>query len=143
MSEENLALVASIYSEPRNYVDLLDPKASAVWIAETRPLYAHEYEFHVVVEGNRFVERGQDGYVALMMDWLTPWQSYTISVDEIRDLDTDRVAVLTRHEGPLKDGGGEVRTLGLDVWTVRDARLLRLEAYMDREFGLESAGLKR
>jgi hypothetical protein len=43
------------------------------------------------------IRRGQDGYLAFMVDWLTPWESYTIAADDVRDLDPDQVAVLTRH----------------------------------------------
>jgi ketosteroid isomerase-like protein len=50
--------------------------------------------------------------------------------------------VTTRHHGRLKDGGAEIRSQGLDLWTLRDGHFLRLEAYLDREAGLEAAGLR-
>ena len=142
MSEENVALVSSIYSPSRDYADLVDPRVSAEWVAELRPLYAADYEFHAVVEGNRFIQRGQDGYVTFMIDWLTPWETYRIAADGFRDLDPDRVAVLTHHRGRLRDGGAEVDTRGLDLWTLRDGLFLRLEAFMDRQLGLAAAGLQ-
>ena len=86
-------------------------------------------------------EHGLDGYLRLMRDWLAPWESYTIAGDEFYDLEPDRVAVTTRHRGRMKDGGAEILTEGVDLWTLRDGRLLRLEAYLDREMGLEAAGL--
>jgi ketosteroid isomerase-like protein len=143
MSEENLALVASIYSQPRDYVDLLDPPAFEAWVAEVRPLYAPDYEFHALGGGGRMVHRGLDGYLEFMNEWLAPWQSYTIVADEVRDLDPRRVAVLTRHRGTLKGGGEELRTLGVDLWTLRDGQFLRLEGFMDRQEGLAAAGLHR
>jgi hypothetical protein len=142
MSEENLALVASVYSEAREYVDLLDPQVSEAWIAKVGPLYAPDYEFHAVLEGaDRMIRRGQDGYLAFMVDWLTPWESYMIAADDVRDLEPPQVAVLTRHLARLKGGGRDVATLGLDLWTVREGLFLRLEAYMDRQLGLKAAGL--
>jgi ketosteroid isomerase-like protein len=41
----------------------------------------------------------------------------------------------------MKDSAAEIRTEGVDLWTLRDGRLLRLEAYLDREMGLQAAGL--
>jgi ketosteroid isomerase-like protein len=142
MSQENVELVASIYSEPRDYVARFGPHATEAMRAELRPLYDPEYEFHAVLESDRMVHRDFDGYLDFMGDWLVPWKSYTIAADDVRDLEPDRVVVLTRHRGQLKGGGGEVRTLGVDLWTLREGRLLRLEAYMDRRAGLEAAGLR-
>ena len=141
MSEENVELVKSIYAEGREYTAFMNSEATEAELAEWRPRYHPEYEFHAVVEGNRLVEHGLDGYLGLMCDWLAPWESYTIAADEFYDLEPDRVAVTTRHRGRMKDGGAEIRTEGVDLWTLRDGRLLRLEAYLDREMGLEAAGL--
>ena len=94
-----------------------------------------------MVEGNRIVERGLDGYLALMRDWLGPWEFYSIVAEEFRDLGPDKVGVLTSHWGRLRERGAEVRTSGVDVWTLRDGQLLRLEAYFDRQTGLRAAGL--
>ena len=143
MSQENVELVASIYAEVGDYVARLGPEAPEAAVAEFRPLYDPEYEFHaVVVGGDRMVYRGFDGYTDFMGDWLAAWTSYTITADAIRDLGPDRVAVLTRHRGQLMDGGGEVQTLGVDLLTLRAGRLLRLEGYMDRQAGLEAVGLR-
>lgn len=60
-----------------------------------------------------------------MGEWLAPWKSYTIAADDVRALEPDRVVVLTRHRGQLKGGGEEVRTLGVDLWTLREGRRLR------------------
>ncbi|HEY7150866.1 MAG TPA: nuclear transport factor 2 family protein [Solirubrobacterales bacterium] len=143
MSRENVDLVRRIYAEGREYTGFFDAEATEMELADWRPRYDPEYEFHAVVEGNRLVEQGLDGYVRLMRDWLAPWESYTIAGDEFYDLEPDRVAVTTRHHGRLKDGGAEIRTEGVDVWTLRDGRFLRLEAYLDREKGLEAAGIRR
>ena len=142
MSHENVEIVASIYSEPHDYVARFAPHATEAVQAELRPLYDPAYEFHAVAEGGRTVQHGFDGYLDFMGDWLAPWKTYTIAADDVRDLGPDRVVVLTRHRGQLKGGGEEVRTLGLDLWTLRQGRLLRLEAYLDRRAGLEAAGLR-
>jgi hypothetical protein len=142
MSQENVELVQGIYMQALDYTAYLDPEATAAAFASLRPLYDREYEFHAVVEGNRIVQHGLDGYLMFMRDWLAPWESYTITADEFRDLEPDKVAVLTRHRGRLKEGGTEVRTIGLDLWMLRSGRFLRLEAYLDRRAGLEAAGLR-
>ncbi len=141
MAQENVELVKGIYAGGREYTAFFDPEATERELAHWRPQYDPEYEFHVVVEGNRLVECGLDGYLTLMRDWLEPWESYTIAADEFREVGSDKVVVLTRHRGLMKDGGTEVRTSGVDIWTLRDGRFLRLEAYLDRAAGLEAAGL--
>jgi ketosteroid isomerase-like protein len=143
MSQENIELASRMYDEHRDYTTLLDPEATfeAVF-GDLRPLYDDEYEFHAVVEGNRLIERGLDGYLALMRDWLGPWEFYSIVAEEFRDLGPDKVVVLTSHWGRLRERGAEVRTSGVDVWTLRDGQLLRLEAHLDRQTGLEAARLR-
>ena len=98
MSQENVDLVASIYAG-QDYTIMFDLDATEAWLADFRPLYDPDYEFHAVVEGNRIVQRGLDGYLEFMRDWLAPWESYEIAADELRDVQPDRVAVLTRHRG--------------------------------------------
>src|SRR6059058_5327393 len=101
MSQENVALVASVYDADRDYTTLNDPSGTEAVLEGRRDLYAPQFEFHVVIEGNRLVQRGIDGYLKLMRDWLEPWESYNIAPDGIREID-ERIAVLTRHRGRLK-----------------------------------------
>jgi hypothetical protein len=142
MSQEGVQLVKQIYDGAREYTAFVDPEGSEADWEGRRSLYDPEFEFHAVIEGNRLVQRGTDGYLTFMRDWLEPWESYTISADEFFEVEPDRVAVTTRHRGRLKDGGPEIRSQGVDIWTVRGGHFLRLEAYLDREAGLEAAGLR-
>ena len=142
MSQENVELVASVYDAGRDYTAFYDPAATEAVFEGFREFYAPAFEFHAVTpEGSRLVERGIDGYLNFMRDWLAAWKSYSIAAEGLRDLG-DRVAVLTRHHGRLKDGGSEVRSQGVDLWTLRDGLFVRLEAYLDRAAGLEAVGLR-
>ena len=141
MSGENVELVGRIYDLGHDYVVFNDMQATEALMADFRPLYDPEFEFHAIVAGGEFVQHGIDAYLEFMRDWLTPWESYAITADEIRALDPEKVAVLVSHRGVMKDGGAEVSTQGVDLWTLREGRYLRLDAYMDRADGLAAAGL--
>ena len=141
MSQENVEIVGRIYALGLDYVIFNDPEATEELMGGFRPLYDPEFEFHAIVPGGEVVQHGIDAYLEFMRDWLTPWESYAIKADEIRDVEPDRVAVFVSHHGRLKDNAGEVRTRGVDLWTLRDGRFLRLDAYMDRTEGVRAAGL--
>ena len=84
---------------------------------------------------------GRDGLRALWLDWLAPWATYRVEVDQAIDLG-DRVLLLVRDYGRLEVGAEEVALNGSAIWTFRDGRIARAEFYPIRDEALKAAGLK-
>jgi ketosteroid isomerase-like protein len=136
MSQENLALVRSIYAawERGDF-------SSAEW--------AHpEIEF-VTADG---VEAGSwtglVGMAEAWRDWLGLWEEYRVEVDEYRELDDERVLVLMLHCGRGKTSGLDVgqigqaaKRAGANVLHVHDGRVTMITLYWDRERALADLGL--
>jgi ketosteroid isomerase-like protein len=89
-------------------------------------------------EGNTY--KGIDGFRQLWLDWLEPWATYHVHVEEIIEAG-DRVLVLIRDRGRRPDMEAEVELVSGSAWTVRDGKIARAEFYANRGDLLESAGL--
>jgi ketosteroid isomerase-like protein len=87
------------------------------------------------------VYRGVAGLRAAMRDWLSAWESYRNVPEEFIDAG-ERVVVLTREHGRTRTHNVETNVETASVWTIREGKVLRLEAYLDRASALEAAGLQ-
>jgi ketosteroid isomerase-like protein len=79
-----------------------------------------------------------------MRDFLGAWADFRVEVDECRQLDEERVLVLTRFRGRGKRSGvelGEVGAKGAHIFHVRDGRVVKRVFYMDRDRALADLGL--
>lgn len=84
---------------------------------------------------------GVDGFRKLWLDWLEPWATYHVRVDELIDAG-DRVVVLVRDRARRHDMQGEVPLISGSVWEIRDGRIVRVEFCRNRGQALEAAGLR-
>jgi ketosteroid isomerase-like protein len=87
------------------------------------------------------VYKGVDGFRAAMRDWLSAWESYRNLPEEFIDAG-EQVVVLTREQGRTRTHNVETTVETASVWTIRQDKVLRLEAYLDRASALEAAGLR-
>jgi ketosteroid isomerase-like protein len=77
-------------------------------------------------------------------DYLSTWEEYRTAVDEYRELDAERVLVLSRRSGRGKTSGvdlGQMLTKGASVFHVHDGKVTRLAQYFDRDRALADLGL--
>ncbi len=77
-------------------------------------------------------------------EFLGVWENHKIVVDEYRELDSDRVLVLTRRSGRGKASRlelGELDTRGAVVYHVRDGRVIRYVVWLDRDRALADLGI--
>jgi ketosteroid isomerase-like protein len=86
------------------------------------------------------VYSGIDGFREMWVDWLEPWASYHVQVEEIIDAG-DRIAVLVRDRARRHDSDAEVELISGSVWTFRDGKIARVEFYANREELLEATGI--
>ena len=129
----NLDLVRSIYAahERGDY-------SSVEW--------AHSDIELVVVDGpspGRW--RGLAAMAESMRDSLSAWQGARTEAEEYRELDDERVLVLTRRSGRGKASGLELERLGTKggaIFHVRDGKVTRHVMYWDRDRALADLGLE-
>src|SRR6266516_3813704 len=144
MSQENVEIVLRL--QPGPDVDLVrlfrDDDMWAAFVEAAGPFYHPDCEF--LAPGLPFDEgtyAGLDGLRAAWLEWLAPWTTYRVEIDEAIDLG-ERVLVLPRDFGSRKETTQEVKTTGGAVWTVRDGKITRVEFYPTREQALKAVGLQ-
>jgi ketosteroid isomerase-like protein len=74
-------------------------------------------------------------------DTLAVWEDFRTVAEEISELDGARVLVLTQNTGRGKTSGlelGDMETRGANVLHMSGGRVLRLEAYFNRDLALEN-----
>jgi ketosteroid isomerase-like protein len=75
---------------------------------------------------------------------LSAWEEYRHYADEYRELDGDRVLVLTRYGGRGKTSGlelGQIQAKAASLFQVRDRKVTRLVLYFNAERALGDLGL--
>jgi ketosteroid isomerase-like protein len=127
----NLDLVRSIYAawERGDF-------SSAKW--------AHpECEF-VFVEGPEAASGGLVQTAEFLRDFLREWEKYSVVADEYREIDGERVLVLTHLGGLARISGldlDQMRTKGANLIHLCGGKVTRLVIYFDRDRALADLGL--
>ena len=83
---------------------------------------------------------GIEGFREMWIDWLEPWVTYRVQVDEMLEVG-DRVVVLVRDRARRHGTDIEVELISGSVWTFRDGRIVRVEFHANREALREATGL--
>lgn len=132
MESANLDLVRSIYAawERGDF-------GSADW--------AHpEIEFEIKDDLTRSAWRGPAGMAEGFRGWLTSWEDFRLAADEYRELDDERILVLSRFSGHGKTSGmalDEMHAGGTELFHIRGGKVTRLAIYSDRQQAFADAGL--
>jgi len=132
MSQENVAIVRSVFAAPERG-DFSD----AGW--------AHPEIEYVIVDGPEPTSyKGLAGLAQAMRDMLSPWERYRGNVDEYRELEAERVLVLTHASGRGKASGLELDALSTQqaqVVHVRDGKVTKILVYYNRARAFADLGL--
>jgi ketosteroid isomerase-like protein len=78
-------------------------------------------------------------------DWASAWEDFRSEVEEYRELDVERVLVLTRSSGRGKRSGIELSVLrpyGATLLHIRGGKVTRFVRYFDRDRALADLGLE-
>ena len=78
----------------------------------------------------------------MWLDWLEPWASYHVQVDEMIEVG-DSVVVLVRDRGLRHGMDVEVELISGSLWTFRADKIARVHFYANREELREAVGLER
>jgi ketosteroid isomerase-like protein len=84
---------------------------------------------------------GRTGLASKLRDFQSAWDEYHSEALEYRELDSERVLVLTHASGHAKASGLEIGQMRANVFHVRGGKVTRLVAYWDRERALADLGL--
>jgi ketosteroid isomerase-like protein len=132
MASANVELVRSIFVawERGDY-------ASAEWADA-------EIEF-VIADGPSPGKRtGLAGLASGVRGLLSAWEEFQYEVEEYRELDDERVLVLTQGSGRGKTSGlelGQMRSKGAHLFHIRGGKVTRQVFYFDRERTLADLGI--
>jgi ketosteroid isomerase-like protein len=79
-------------------------------------------------------------------DWLNAWEGWTAEAEEYRELDDERVLVMTTSSGRGKSSGVKVGQMGYahgaNLFHLRDGKVTRLVTYWNREDALADLGME-
>jgi ketosteroid isomerase-like protein len=132
MSQENVELIRSIYT-PQEHGDY----SSAEWADP-------EIEY-VIADGptpGRWT--GLAGMAEGWRGFLSAWEEFRPEVDEYRELDDERVLVLSHYSARGKTSGlelGQIRANGAGLFHIRGGKVTKLVIYFDREHAFADLGL--
>jgi ketosteroid isomerase-like protein len=87
--------------------------------------------------------RGLDGFVDGWRDWLTPFASYMLDVQEVVDAGAEDVLVLTHVRARTHRDDVLVEHDPAAAITIRDERVVRVRFFLERSGALEALGLTR
>jgi ketosteroid isomerase-like protein len=146
MSRENVELVRSLIPEQVDLVRAFSGgiEALAAAFAGLLDKMAPDAEivFVPVAPGNPGADyQGLEGLIEGWRDWLAPWQSYVIELEELLDAGNDVVA-LVQMRARTEHGGVEMEQQGATIWTVGKGKIVRMSFHLDRRDALARAGVE-
>jgi ketosteroid isomerase-like protein len=144
MSRENVELVKRLQPDGLDLVEAFSAGASEMVNEDQAALFTDDFEvrFSSEMVGNEggFEARGPDGLTTMWRDWLTPWETYRLDVDEFIDAG-DAVVVYVRVEARTQRDGVLVHHAPAAIWSIREGKVAGITFYLDRAEALEAAGL--
>jgi ketosteroid isomerase-like protein len=140
VSEGNVELVRrALFAEPVDLVRLFEGEdfRSAFDVSVFSPEVAVVF---ATPAGPPAEYEGVQGLVDGWREWLAPWASYEVHVQDIRDAG-ECVLALAILSGETRHGGVRIEQPAAAVVTLTDERIARIEFHLDRREAMESAGL--
>jgi hypothetical protein len=142
MSQENVELVLGLYPPPdEDFVPVC--RDDSLWAKQAEALapFIHaDFECVMYEFGSEKCYAGLDGLRAFLLDWMGPWVTYRMEVEEAIDLG-ERVVLLNQDRGRREGSTQEVKGRLAAVFTIRDGKIARLDTYMTRAEALQAVGL--
>jgi hypothetical protein len=121
---------------------LSDPVRVAELTAELRRIAAPDLVCVMVGgdPGPTTEHSGVEGLGRAWEDWLEPWESYDLQIEDLIGAD-DAIVVLVRVRARTKMDRVEVEHAPAAVFSFSDDLLTRVEFHLDRQVAFASAGL--
>jgi ketosteroid isomerase-like protein len=120
-------------------VDVLDPAT----LDAVLDFFDPRIEFH---EDPRFPEadiyKGRDATVRYFTAFMESFDEFTFEPEDFIGVGDDQVLIAIRIHSRGKGSGAKTEAEGGWIFTVRDGKAVRIDAYFDRNEAFEAAGLK-
>jgi ketosteroid isomerase-like protein len=75
-------------------------------------------------------------------DYEATWTERVLDVEDVRPIDDERVLVFFRERAVGRASGIEPDASPAAIWTIRDGKVARFQAWIDRTDALRDAGLE-
>ena len=127
MSQENVELIRSLFAklesdQVQGVLELFDPHVT--WSP---------------TEGGTY--RGVEGVSAHFIEWMEPWESHKVEVEECIEGSDDRVLATIHITARGGSSGMEIDQHFFQVYTVQGGAIVSMVEYVDRAPALEAVGL--
>jgi hypothetical protein len=99
-----------------------------------------DYVTLMVSESQTFDYSGVDGFREAWEDWISPYESFRVVLDEVIPLE-DKLLFTVRQIVTTRQSSVEVETPSATVWWIEDGLIRQAAFYLDRRAALEAAGL--
>jgi ketosteroid isomerase-like protein len=144
MSQENVKLVRRLQPDGLDLVQVFSTGISELISEDEAELFADDFEVRVLFSDTAGIEdvarRGPGGLAEIWREWLTPWDSYRLDVEQFIDAG-DAIVVLahvvsrTKHDGVLMEHSPTA------IWKIREGKIAAIHFYLEREEALKAVGL--
>jgi hypothetical protein len=140
--EANADLLRALLPDPAT--DVTQLFRDEAWFAATADAVAELFDPAVesvpAWRGAGATYSGIDGFREMWLDWLEPWASYHVQVDELFEVG-DSVVVLVRDRARRHGMDVEVELISGSVWTFGNGKIVRVQFHANREELREAVGL--
>jgi ketosteroid isomerase-like protein len=99
-----------------------------------------DYVTLMVSESQTFDYSGVDGFREAWEDWISPYESFRVVLDEVIPLE-DKLLFTVRQIVTTRQSSVEVETPSATVWWIEDGQIRQAAFYLDRRAALKAAGL--
>lgn len=144
MPSANVELVKMLQPDGLDLVEAFDAGATEMMNEEQQQFFTDDFEVRftsdLVGQGGEFLASGPDGLNAMWREWLTPWESYRLDVEEFIDAG-DAVVVFVRVEARTLRDGVLVHHTPAAIYRIREGMVAGITFYLDRAEALAAAGL--
>ncbi len=144
MSREDIEIVKRVWPGEIDMVEFVD--AGVPFGAEAVELLAvdAEVEFLTGAQGVPNLSfRGLEGFEEGWRDWLSPFASYMLEIQEVVDAGGGEVLALTHVRARTHRDDVLVEHDPAAVLTVRDGKVVRVRFFLERSAALQALGLQR
>jgi ketosteroid isomerase-like protein len=144
MSSANVELVRKLQPDGLDLVEAFSEGATSMMSEEQAALFTDDFKVsfssHLMGREGGFEGSGPEGLNTMWREWLTPWESYRLDVEEFIDAG-DAVVVYVRIQARTERDGVLMHHAPAAVWSIRDGLVSAITFYLDRNEALEAAGL--
>ena len=142
IAEKTLDAIDSLFPDGDWKVAMDDPEWMRQQLATLRHLAGDDLEVSMIGPGGFSGDfHGIDGFESAWRDWLTPFASYRVELEENYLKGDDVVVFFAKQVGTPEGASHQIENDGASVFFVRDGKISRIEFHLERGSALRSSGL--